>query len=214
MDGLRRLREPAAISVIAALLMQVLIAWLSYVAYGTVRSRLPETLTILVLGLIAASCVLGQRTTHARTLTVAALIVSVLSILTSMTLAIIAPVTGPESLVIFWLDLLPDLVVPVLVVVDLATLLGGQREAVEVAPQSPAIVQAAPVDPPPAALPSSQLEPVWQRDEASGAAWHTAGDAALGAPATGWGTPGESSGWHPIEDEADSSGGDRLGPES
>jgi hypothetical protein len=213
-DGLRRLREPAAISVIAALLIQVLIAWVGYVAYGTAGSPMPETLTILVLALIVASCVLGQRSAHARMLTVAALIVSVLSILTSVTLGIIAPVTGPESLVIFWLDLLLDLVVPVLVVVGLATLLGAQRAPADTAPESPAIVPAASIDPAPAAMPSSQLEPVWPPDEASGAAWHTAGDAALGAPATGWGTPGESGGWQAIDDEEDPSSPDRPGPES
>src|SRR4029453_17827510 len=104
--------------------------------------------------------------------------------------------------------------VPYLVFVGLATLLGAQRAPADTASESPAIVPAASIDPASAALPSSQLEPVWPPDEASGAAWHTAGDAALGAPATGWGTPGESGGWQAIDDEADPSGGDRLGPES
>jgi hypothetical protein len=208
-DGLRRLREPAALSVLVALLLQVLITWVGSVRYGDVRYRMPETLTILVLGLIVASCVLGQRTAHARTLTVLALVGSMLSILSSVTLQVIAPVNG--SLVV-WLDLVLDLVVPVLVVVGLTTLLAGQRAAAATAPQSPAIAQSAPTTP--AALPSSQLEPVWQPDEASGAAWYTAGDAALGAPAAGWGTPGESGGWQAIGDEDDPSRADRSGPES
>jgi hypothetical protein len=213
-DGLRRLREPAALSVLVVLLLQVLIAWVASVVYGSVRYRMPETLTILVLGLIVASCVLGQRTAHARTLTVLALIGSMLSMLTSVTLELVAPVTGQEPLVIVWLDLLLDLVVPVLVVVGLVTLLAGQRASADTALQSPAIVEAAPTEPAPAALPSSQLEPVWQPDEASGAAWYTAGDAALGAPAAGWGTPGESGGWQAIGDEDDPSRADRSGPES
>jgi hypothetical protein len=217
-DGLRRLREPAALSVLVALLLQVLITWVGSVRYGDVRYRMPETLTILVLGLIVASCVLGQRTAHARTLTVLALVGSMLSILSSVTLQVIAPVNG--SLVV-WLDLVLDLVVPVLVVVGLTTLLAGQRAAAATAPQSPAIAQSAPATPiaqsapaTPAALSSSQLEPVWQPDEASGAAWYTAGDAALGAPAAGWGTPGESGGWQAIGDEDDPSRADRSGPES
>jgi hypothetical protein len=209
-DGLRRLREPAALSVLVVLGLQVLIAWVGSVRYGDLRYRTPETLTILVLGLIVASCVLVQRTAHARTLTVLALVASMLSILSSVTLQLVAPVNG--SLVIVWLDLLLDLVVPVLVVVGLATLLAGQRAAAGTAPQSPAIVPSAPT--PPAALPSSQLEPVWQPDEASGAAWYTAGDAALGAPAAGWGTPGESGGWQAIGDEDDPSRVDRSGPKS
>jgi hypothetical protein len=208
-DGLRRLREPAALSVLVVLLLQVLITWIGSVRDGDVRYRMPETLTILVLGLIVASCVLGQRTAHARTLTVLALVGSMLSILSSVTLQVIAPVNG--SLVV-WLDLVLDLVVPVLVVVGLTTLLAGQRAAAATAPQSPAIAQSAPTTP--AALPSSQLEPVWQPDEASGAAWYTAGDAALGAPAAGWGTPGESGGWQAIGDEDDPSRADRSGPES
>ena len=210
MDGLRRLREPAAFSVLVVLGLQVLIAWVGSVRYGDVRYAMPETLTILVLGLIVASCVLGQRTAHARTLTVLALVGSTLSILSSVTLQLVAPVNG--SLAVVWLDLVLDLVVPVLVVVGLATLLAGQRSAAGTAPPSPAIVQSAPTTP--AALPSSQLEPVWQPDEASGAAWYTAGDAALGAPAAGWGTPGESGGWQAIGDEDDPSRTDRSGPES
>jgi hypothetical protein len=210
-DGLRRLREPAALSVLVVLLLQVLITWVGSVRYGDVRYRMPETLTILVLGLIVASCVLGQRTAHARTLTVLALVGSMLSILSSVTLQVIAPVNG-SLVVVVWLDLVLDLVVPVLVVVGLTTLLAGQRAAAATAPQSPAIAQSAPTTP--AALPSSQLEPVWQPDEASGAAWYTAGDAALGAPAAGWGTPGESGGWQAIGDEDDPSRADRSGPES
>jgi hypothetical protein len=213
-DGLRRLREPAALSVLIVLLLQVLIAWIGSVVYGSVRYRMPETLTILVLGLIVASCVLGQRTAHARALTVLALIGSMLSILTSVALELIAPETGRETLVIVWLDLVLDLVVPVLVVVGLATLLGGQRAAARTAPPSAPAVQAAPTEPAPAALPSSQLEPVWRPDEASGAAWYTAGDAALGAPAAGWGTPGESGGWQAVDDEDTPSRADRTGPES
>jgi len=140
-----------------------------------------------------------------------------------VTLAIIAPVTGQGSLVIVWLDLLLDLVVPVLVVVGLATLLRGRRAAAHTSLPSPAVVQPAATDSAPAgssgsaatSLPSGQqLEPVWQPDEASGVAWHTAGDAALGVPAAGWGTPGEASGWQVIGDEENPSRADRPGPES
>jgi hypothetical protein len=213
-DGLRRLREPAAFAVLAVLLLQVLITWIEYVAYGSVSLRTPETLTILVLGLIVASCVVGERTVHARILTVLAVMGSALSILTSVTLAIIAPTTGPESTVIVWLDLLLDLVVPVLVILGLAKLPTRQSPAQQAIAQSPAITDAEPTDPGPAALPSSQLEPVWQPDAASGVAWQTAGDAAVGAPASGWGTPGEASGWQPNPDDENPSPGDRSHPES
>jgi hypothetical protein len=45
--------------------------------------------------------------------------------------------------------------------------------------------------------PDPRLQPTWQPDSAAGAAWLTAKDAAAGAPATGWGTPGEPAGWQP-----------------
>jgi hypothetical protein len=213
-DGLRRLREPAAFAVLAALLLQVLIDWVGYLGYGSVGSRMPETLTILVLGLIVASCIVGEHTAHARMLTVLAMIGSALSILTSVALAIIAPASGSEPTVIAWLALLLDLVVPVLVIVGLAKLLTRKPTAHPAISQSPAITDAEPADPGPAALPSSQLEPVWQPDAASGVVWHTAGDAAVGAPASGWGTPGEASGWHPNSDEEDPSPGDQSHQES
>jgi hypothetical protein len=213
-DGLRRLREPAAFAVLAVLLLHVLIEWVGFVAYGSARLRMPETLTILVLGLIVASCAVGERTAHAGMLTVLAVIGSALSILTSVTLAIIAPASGPESTVIAWLDLLLDLVVPVLVILGLATLLTRQSTAQQTIAQSPASTDTEPTDPGPAALPSTQLEPTWQLDAASGVAWHTAGDAAVGAPASGWGTPGEASGWHPNPDDEDPSPGNQSRPES
>jgi hypothetical protein len=45
--------------------------------------------------------------------------------------------------------------------------------------------------------PDPELQPTWQPDAAAGAAWHTAGDAASGRPAAGWGSPESSSGWQP-----------------
>ena len=47
------------------------------------------------------------------------------------------------------------------------------------------------------AAPDPAKQPTWQPDEAAGAAWLKAGDAAAGAAATGWGTPGDAGGWLP-----------------
>jgi hypothetical protein len=147
-------------------------------------------------------------------LTVLAMIGAVLSLLTSITVAIIAPATGPDSPVIAWLDLLLDLVVPVLVLLGLAKLLPRRPAANGTPLQSPSVPDAVSTETAPAALPNPQAEPVWQPDAASGVAWHTAGDAALGAPASGWGTPGEASGWHAIAEDEDPQRGDRSGQES
>ena len=45
--------------------------------------------------------------------------------------------------------------------------------------------------------PDPRLQPTWQPDAAAGAVWRTAGEAAAGAPATGWGTE-TSAAWQPI----------------
>ena len=206
--------SPAALSVIAALLLQVLIEWVGFVAYGAVRSRVPETLTILVLGLIVASCVLGQRTAHARILTVAALIVSLLSILTSVTLAIIAPVTGQESLVIGWLDLL---------------LIWSCRSWWSsawphcLAATAPQHTRSSPHQPSCRLLrPTLPLLPCravsWSR---SGSPMRPPGWPGIrpamrhsALPAAGWGTPAKPAGWQAIGDEDNPSRADRPGPES
>ncbi|HKX15155.1 MAG TPA: hypothetical protein VJN19_08185, partial [Propionibacteriaceae bacterium] len=47
-------------------------------------------------------------------------------------------------------------------------------------------------------VPDQRLQPTWHPDAAAGAAWRTAGEAAAGAPAAGWGTDSSSAGWQPI----------------
>lgn len=61
--------------------------------------------------------------------------------------------------------------------------------------------------------------PTWQPTEASGGAWHRAGDAATGAGATTWGTPGQQSqGWQvarpPRASDASQPSPDDPGPRS
>ena len=51
--------------------------------------------------------------------------------------------------------------------------------------------------PPVTAAPDQRLQPTWHPDTAAGAAWRTAGDAAAGAPAAGWGAD-PAVGWQPI----------------
>ena len=47
-------------------------------------------------------------------------------------------------------------------------------------------------------VPRAPQQPAWQPGEASGGAWHRAGDAATGASASSWGVPGEQAqGWQP-----------------
>ncbi len=50
-----------------------------------------------------------------------------------------------------------------------------------------------------------QQQPTWQPDQSAGQSWHTAGDAASGAAASGWGQPGQQQGWRPSSASAASS---------
>ncbi len=74
----------------------------------------------------------------------------------------------------------------------------GARPRATLGPTAPAALESGP-DSSPTPVPDPQLQPTWQADSAAGAAWLTAGDAASGAPATGWGsTTSEFSGWRAL----------------
>ena len=83
--------------------------------------------------------------------------------------------------------LVPDLVVPALVGVALGVL--ATWEPVDAPEEVPE-----PAAAPPVPTPDPALAPSWPEDEAAGAVWRTAGEAAQGAPASGWGT-GSATPW-------------------
>jgi len=213
MESLKRMREPAAFIVLAVLWLQLLINLVEFFVYGSqlhgslaeaalvTSAQMPQTLTVLLLGLLVASCVLADRTKHARLLVLLALFSTVVTILVALSLGVMGMVAESVTRVLDLVELLLPIVVGVLVVFALARLLpmsatqGGEPEPLAVTEASPGEA----VRPP--ALPSPRQEPVWQPDAASGVAWYSAGDAAVGAPAAGWGTPGESGGWYPMPEE-------------
>lgn len=223
MESLKRLREPAAFVLAVALGLQLLADVIIFAVAGTktddsvspvslaIVTRALDPLLILVLALVVASCVLGERTRHARVITLLALLGSILTVLTGGTLGVVA--LAADFTVVELTELLVSLVVPVLVIVGLVQLLRLQSAAPPAPAQAPAIEDGPSADLSPPAL-SHPHQPVWQPDAASGVAWHTAGDAALGAPASGWGTPGESGGWAPLSDEEDSGGAGGTGHEA
>jgi hypothetical protein len=115
--------------------------------------------------------------------------------------AVVVPLATASPRVNLGLDLagpLLALAVPALVLVALLRL---RREArgESRASERPAAVASG--EPAAAAIESRpaevQHEPTWQPDVAAGAAWMTAGDAATGAAASRWGTPGDDGGWTP-----------------
>jgi hypothetical protein len=214
MESLKRMREPAAFIVLAVLWLQLLINLVEFFVYGrqlhgssakaalVISAQMPQTLTVLLLALLVASCVLADRTKHARLLVLLAVISSVATILAALTLGILGLVAESVTKVLDLVELLLPVVVGVLVVFALVRLLpisatqGG-------GPELPAVTGGSPGEAVPPALPIPKQEPVWQPDAASGVAWYSAGDAAVGAPAAGWGTPGESGGWYPMPEESE-----------
>jgi hypothetical protein len=225
MERLKQMREPAAFVMLAVLWLQLVINLIEFFIYGrqlhgsaaeaalVISAQMPQSLTVLVLALLVASCILADRTKHARLLVLLALISSLVTIVAALTLGALGLAADSMTKVLDLLELLLAVVVPVLVVIGLARLL-SMPVARNGVPELPAATDASPEEAAQPALPSRKQEPVWQPDAASGVAWHTAGDAAVGAPAAGWGTPGESGGWDPRPDESEAPETSRAGEDS
>lgn len=107
----------------------------------------------------------------------------------------------PAAEVLLWAAAGP---VPTVLLAVLATVLGrhpaGSPPAIE--PAAGAEQEESTDAGEPVAL---ERRPSWAPDEASGAVWTTAGDAARGAEAQRWGTPGSGRGWGTRVDPEDGS---------
>lgn len=211
-ESLKRLREPAAFVVLVALGVRLLLGVLSLFVLATedrlgsftaasrsVASWITDPLAAVVLFALVASCVLFERTPRARLLTGASLIVVVTGVGLTLLLALIGVAAqGGINRAPSFLVLLADLAVPALAALGLYRLYQGQPAAA----RPPALPAGSPGGQPasywPASEEAEQPPPTWQPDQAAGAAWNTAGEAATGAAASGWGTPGESGGWSPV----------------
>jgi hypothetical protein len=205
-DSLVRWREPAAFVAFGLLVANLVLITLAVVLDDgpvvDVAARLsyPAALPglIVLLAMLVLSCVLG-RTAHARLLTGLSLVATALAGLVAVALAVAdLAVGGPSTLI----ELLPGVAALSVALVAFGLLIILLRRVVG-APPSEALVtentepdQSAPetVDP--------QQQPTWPTDLAAGAAWRTAGDAAAGAPATGWTAPAEAQGWGPAPEPA------------
>jgi Na+/proline symporter len=206
MESLLRLREPAALVVFGALCAELVVTVISLVVYGgpdvygsmseaalLLGGGLPQTLTIVILTLLVASCLLGRRTRHAGVLAVLAIVAGSASVLLALALSLIG-LSGdsPTRYVDFAASVL-SLVVPSVAIVGLGVLARRQRvpERTSAAVITPAVQQQ--ITAPPAVIPEQQ--PTWQPDAATGVAWPTAGEAAAGAPGSGWSHPSDAGGW-------------------
>jgi hypothetical protein len=212
MERVQRWREPAVVVVVLVLLVRLVLV--AAFAVATLRSgvnaapdaaylasrQLGDPTPFVVLAALVLACHLRPVTVHARTLAAVALGVAAVSLLLVAGLAVYGYTTyaAPFSQLDL-ADRLAAAVVPLLAV----TLLGLLATRTPAETGSPALTTGsdADADGQPGAAAGSQepapdpaLEPVWAPDVAAGAAWTTAGEAASGRPATGWGTPA-GTGW-------------------
>jgi len=191
------------------------LAALSRGAYGdnsfalasfSLASSVLDGLSAVVLVGLVASCVLWRPTQHARVLTVVGLGMLVLGIVLSLVSAVVwlTGVRLSEPALADFFRLVLALAVPLLASIALWRMLpeGRGARAEELRQLPPADVSTRPAAAPELAAPSLRPEdqPSWQPEEAAGAAWLSAGDAATGAAASGWGTSGEQ-GWTPANRE-------------
>jgi hypothetical protein len=159
-------------------------------------ARAANPVPLIVLAVLVSFCVVRERTPHARLLTILSLVVAVIAVLFGLTLALLG-LAAESTPVLAVLATIVTQLISLIAIVLLIKLL--QLQAVP--RRLPAGIGLAPYpypEPLPAPqLPDQQLQPTWQPDTATGAVWRTAGEAAAGAPATGWG--GDSSAaWQPI----------------
>ena len=216
MESLGRLREPATYIVFGALCLEVAAAVAGLIllsrngGYGSTAdvalslgSQFPHALTVVALALLAASCLLGERTRHAGMLGLLAIIAGGIAVLQQLAFALFgltASGTGKSTSLI---ATVLSLVVPSVALIGLGMLLRAQSRVNASSPAT-TVIEQRPTTEKPAAIAGPAHPPSWQPETATGVAWHTAGEAAAGAPGAGWGS-GESGGWQPIP------GGDSSG---
>ncbi|WP_157719725.1 hypothetical protein [Microlunatus sagamiharensis] len=198
MDRLTRLRAPLAVVALAALTLVALarvVLGLSEVGAGgstaVAAARLAPNgsdgaLTVLV-GVLVAACAVGPEVPVRRRLAVwGAVLTAVSLVATVLALSLTSVAVAGWSLV--WT--IPDVVVPVVVGLGLVALARPAPEAPPAAGEPAALEQEPEQEP----EPDPELQPSWTPDAAAGAVWRTAGEAASGAPASGWGSQ-EASPW-------------------
>jgi hypothetical protein len=197
-----RLREPAAWVAFGALVLNLVLAVVGMATYSgpladvalALSARAANPVPLVVLAVLVSFCVLRERTPHARLLTMISLVGGGLALLLGLTLALLGLAAEPSPV----LGVLAAIAVQVTSVIAVG-LLVKLLQLQAVPRRLPAGIGLAPY-PEPSQLPQRpdpQLQPTWQPDTAAGAVWRTAGEAAAGAPAAGWGAEA-STAWQPI----------------
>ena len=217
-----RLREPAAWVALGALVLNLVLAVVAMATYPgrladiglTLSAQAANPVPLIALAVLVSFCVLRERTAHARLLTLLSLIAGALAVLFGIGLALLGLAAEPTP-VLWALAAIVTQAISIIVVVLLVKLL--QLQAVP--RRLPAGVGLPPYQESqykesqykespykkspykkslPAPLPDQRLQPTWRPDTAAGAVWRTAGEAAAGAPAAGWGADPTAAAWQPI----------------
>lgn len=226
MDALKRWRQPAAFVVLGALVAQLVISVVGVVvlarpevfgsfllAAASVAFLGRDASGLVVLALLVAACAVREPTSRARFLTAAAVVVSALLVLLTLASAIVGLVVGRGRPVVDVLTVMASLVPATVITVGLGMLWRHQARTAAVAGSVPADREVTGSS----AMPSVEVArtaPVWAPDEASGAVWHTAGAAAAGGAASGWGSPDAPAGWNPVPGPPSPSAGNWTPPPS
>ena len=197
-----RLREPAAWVALGALVLSLVLTILALATSDgslagvawILSAQVANPVPLIVLAVLVSFCVLRERTPHARQLTICSLVAGAISVVFGLVLTFVG-FAAPAPALMVLATLVPQ-AISVLALGLLIKLLRLQAvprrlpPGIGLVPHEPESLPAPPV-------PDPRLQPTWQPDIAAGAAWRRAGDAASGAPASGWGTD-SSAGWQPI----------------
>jgi hypothetical protein len=202
-DRLKQLREPAAMVALIGLALHFVLTLIYFLVTPVsddlllldLAVSLINPVLVALLAVLVASCWVAEATPRARGLTLLALLLTAGLLVTALGLLVAglarAPADAQAALLSVVLGVVPWLTTTVIALGVFAVLL--RRPAVAAMPVATAEVTSA--QPLPAGPIDPQLQPGWSPDAAIGAAWRRAGDAAAGAPATGWEAPGQTAGW-------------------
>ena len=212
-----RLREPAAWVALGALVLNLVLAVVAMATYPgrladiglTLSAQAANPVPLIALAVLVSFCVLRERTAHARLLTLLSLIAGALAVLFGIGLALLGLAAEPTP-VLWALAAIVTQAISIIVVVLLVKLL--QLQAVP--RRLPAGVGLPPYQE--SQYKESQYKESRTRNRclhrcqtsgcsrpgdltrAAGAVWRTAGEAAAGAPAAGWGADPTAAAWQPI----------------
>ncbi len=208
---LARLRGPAIVALLIVLTLRLGLAVSGFVllagrtssagelaAVGANAARVAtDPLTVVVLAALLATAVLWSPIPTARALSTWALVVVGVGVLLSLVADVgWLALQRTAASTLLNADAVLRLVLPILALVGLVRLRQDRTavaaDQLTADPAAPALEAAEPEP-----EPDPSREPTWQPDQAAGAAWMKAGDAAAGAAASGWGTADEAGGWSP-----------------